>query len=220
MKQHKCDICGREINKQIKSNGYIVCKKHYNQLKKYGKFLDNNQRDILDRNEYHIYGNTTYIDLYDNLGNIISKAIIDTEDLNKIKYTRWRLSKSGYIVSSLKFRGNNKYLSSIILSTDQFVDYINNNKLDNRKSNLRIITKSQDQFNFKGIKEKNNKYYAHMKINNKNIDLGMYLFKEEALWARWYAESILFKNNKDEPFILNNRKIAIKEYVDRKVQRL
>ena len=59
-----------------------------------------------------------------------------------------------------------------------------------------------------------------MKINNKNIDLGMYLFKEEALWARWYAESILFKNNKDEPFILNNRKIAIKEYVDRKVQRL
>ena len=48
----------------------------------------------------------------------------------------------------------------------------------------------------------------------------MYLYKEEAQWARWYAEYILFKNNKKEPFIIKDRKIAIKRYVNKKVQRL
>ena len=67
---------------------------------------------------------------------------------------------------------------------------------------------------------KNKKYYSHIKINNKTINLGMYLYKEEAQWARWYAEHILFKNNKKEPFIIKDRKIAIKRYVNKKVQRL
>jgi hypothetical protein len=226
VKEHKCDICGRELNKKIKSHGYVLCNKHYKQLKKYGKFLDNNPRTISDRNGYIICGEFTLIELYDKNCNIIAYAIIDTEDLDKVKYTKWKLSSSGYAMNTPKFKGGNKHMSRVILGTDDFVDHINHNTLDNRKRNLRAVTRSQNQMNvdYKGVtNRKDGKFYAHIKMNQKMINLGVYVFEEEALFARWYAETILFKDYrypKEEPNILEDRKIAIKEYVDRKVQRL
>ena len=227
MLEHKCDICGRPIKNKIRSHGYTLCNKHYKQLKKYGKFLDNNPRTLLDKNEYHIDGDITYIDLYDNKCNVIAKAIIDTEDLNKVKYTKWKLSKSGYAMNTPKFSGMSKHMSRVILGdTKEFVDHINHNVLDNRKANLRIVTKSQNAMNsfHKGINQtKNKKFYAYIKINQKMINLGLYIFEEEALWARWYAEKLLFKDYaypKEEPYILESRKQDIKEYIDKKVQRL
>ena len=226
MKEHKCDICGRELTRKIKSHGYVLCDKHYKQYKKYGKFLDNNPRTIYDRNELQISNDITYIDLYDQKCNVIAQAIIDTDDIDKVKYTKWKLSSSGYVMNVSKFKGQNKHLSRVILGTTEFVDHINHNTLDNRKANLRVVTKSQNQMNanHKGVcKTKNNKYYAHIKINQKLISLGVYVFEEEAYFARWYAETLLFKEYqypKEKPQILKDREIAIMEYVDRKVQRL
>lgn len=227
MLEHKCDICGRPIKNKIRAHGYTLCNKHYKQLKKYGKFLDNNPRTLLDKNEYHIDGGITYIDLYDNKCNVVAKAIIDTEDLNKVKYTKWKLSKSGYAMNTPKFSGMSKHMSRVILgNTKEFVDHINHNKLDNRKANLRIVTKSQNAMNsfHKGISQtKNKKFNAYIKINQKMINLGLYIFEKEALWARWYAEKLLFKDYaypKEEPYILESRKQDIKEYIDKKVQRL
>lgn len=227
MYDHKCDICGRLCNQKIKSNGYTLCNKHYKQLKKYGRFLDNNPRTISDRNEFHMDGDIAYIDLYDKDCNVIARAIIDREDLDKVIYTKWKLSASGYAMNTPKFNGGNKHMSRVILNTDQFVDHINHNTLDNRKCNLRIVTKSQNQMNanYKGVYKNENtgKFQAHIKINQKMINLGTYVFEEEAYWARWYAEIVLFgeyRYPKEEPFILDDRKKQIKEYVDRKVQRL
>ena len=117
-------------------------------------------------------------------------------------------------------------MSRVILGTDQFVDHINHNRLDNRKSNLRIVTKSQNQMNvdYKGVGvRKDSKFYAYIKINQKMINLGVYIFEEEAMYARWYAETVLFgeyRYPKPEPSILDDRKKDIREYVDKKVQRL
>lgn len=221
-----CDYCGREMFRKIKSHGHIFCDKHYKQFKKYGYVLDKNPRTVTDKNEFHVCGDITYIDLYDKNCNVIAQAIIDTEDLEKVRYTKWKLSASGYAMNSPKFKGGNKHMSRVILGTEEFVDHINHNTLDNRKANLRIVTKSQNQMNSnrKGVsKTKSNKYYAHIKINQKMINLGEYVFEEEALFARWYAETLLFKEYrypKPEPYILPDRKEAIKEYVNKKVQRL
>lgn len=113
----------------------------------------------------------------------------------------------------------------VILDTDQFVDHINHNTLDNRKCNLRVVTKAQNMMNsnFKGVSRNGCKWYAHIKINQKMLNLGYYLDEEEALYARWYAEQELFKEfayPKPEPEILESRKSQIQEYVNRKVQRL
>ena len=78
--------------------------------------------------------------------------------------------------------------------------------------------------NYKGVSSLNNgKYYAHIKINQKMLNLGVYTDEEEALFARWYAENIFFKEYrypKEKPVILPDRERQIIEYVNRKVQRL
>lgn len=226
MEGYICDACGRKSKKKIKSHGYVLCNKHYKQFKKYGRFLDNNPRTIYDPNEIHVCGDVAYVDLYDKNCNVIAKAIIDTEDIPKVKYIKWKLSNSGYAMNTPKYKGLSKHMSRVILGVDDFVDHINHNKLDNRKCNLRVVTKSQNAMNSNsaGVSvQENGKFCAYIKRDGKRFNLGTYVFIEEALYARWYAEKILFGEYaypKEEPFILEQRKEDIKSYVDRKVQRL
>lgn len=220
-----CEQCGRLSLRKIKYNKHIYCNKHYKQIKKYGKCLDNNPRTILDRNEIHIVDEIAYIYLYDKNSNRIATGICDSEDVKYIWFIKWKLSKSGYMMNTPK-SGKSIHFSRVILHTYQFVDHRNHKTLDNRKENLRIVIKSQNQMNsnYKGVsKTKNDKWYAHIKIDGKMINLGVYIFEEEALFARWYAELLLFKNYrypKEKPFILKDREKQIKTYVEKKVQRL
>lgn len=222
---YRCSVCGRQLFRKIKSHGKVYCNKHYNQIKKYGTPQDTNPRTTYDKNEIIVDGKVARVKLYDAHCDHIATAIIDAEDVNKIRYTKWKLSASGYAANTPKFSGSNKHMHREILGTDQFVDHINHNTLDNRKSNLRIVTKAQNMMNsnFKGVSPNGCKWYAHIKINQKMLNLGNYLDEEEALYARWYAEQVLFKEfayPKPEPEILESRKSQIQEYVGRKVQRL
>lgn len=222
---YRCCVCGRQLFRKIKSYGKVYCNKHYNQLKKYGHAIDNNPRTPYDKNEIIVDGKVARVKLYDAQCNHVATAIIDAEDVNKIRYTKWKLSSSGYAANTPKFSGSNKHMHREILGTDQFVDHINHNTLDNRKCNLRIVTKAQNMMNsnFKGVSPNGCKWYAHIRINQKMLNLGNYLDEEEALYARWYAEQVLFKEYaypKPEPEILESRKSQIQEYVNHKVQRL
>lgn len=224
MKMWICDVCGREMRSKIRINGYTLCSKHYNQLKKYGKFLDNNPRTPLDKNEYHICGDVTYIDLYNKECEKIAQAKIDTEDLDKVKYIKWKLSGSGYVMNTPKFKGASKHMSRVILDTDEFVDHRNHNTLDNRKCNLRIATKSQNQMNanYSGVSFIGNKYVARIKKDQKAVILGHYIDKDEAYFARWYAEKILFKEYaypKEKPFVLPRREKEIITYVENRINK-
>lgn len=221
-----CNICGRKSFRAIKAYKKIWCVKHYKQMKKYGRMLDDNPRTILDKNEIRICGKVAYMDLYSIKCGKVAEVKFDSEDVNKVRYTKWKLSNSGYAMNTPKFKGQNKHFSRVVLNTNEFVDHINHNTLDNRKENLRIVTKSQNQMNsnYKGITlQPSGKYMAHIKLNQKMLNLGVYVDKEEALYARWYAEKIVFKEfsyPKEEPKILNSSKEKIQEYVNKKVQRL
>ena len=222
----KCDICGRPLKRKIKAYGVTYCDKHYKQMKKYGHPLDTNPRTVFDRNEYRIENGVAYIDLYDHDCNKIAETMIDAEDIDKVKYIKWKLSSSGYVMNTPKFKQSSIHMSRVILDTDQMVDHINHNTLDNRKSNLRIVNKSQNQMNgfYRGVDKHGDRYNARIKINGKAINLGTYVFEEEAYYARWYAETILFKQymnqQKPIPVSLDFRAKQIREYVERKLQRL
>ena len=224
--EHRCDFCGRPLFRQIRSHGHTFCDKHYRQFKRYGRVLDTNPRTVMDRNEVHIQGDAAYIDLYDKDLQVIAQAVVDTEDLEKVRYTKWHLSASGYVMNTPKFAGSNKYLSRVILGTDQFVDHIDHDPLNNRKSNLRIVTKSQNQMNvnYQGVRQtQNGKWYAYIRLDGRMYNLGVYVDREEALFARWYAETVLFgeyRCPKEKPVILPDRERDIMAYVDRKVQRV
>ena len=222
MLEHKCEVCGKLWRKKLRADGKTVCNKHYNQFKKFGCFRDSSSRTQRDKNEIIKEGNVTYVCLYDKQYNVIAKAIIDTEDIDKIKNIKWRLNCNGYAVNNSH---TSIFLHRKILETDEYVDHINGNRLDNRKCNLRICTKSTNQMNvnYRGIYPLKDKWLAKIKINQKQIHLGLFPFKEEALYSRWFAEKILFKEfafPKEEPNILESRKKEIQELVNQKVQRL
>lgn len=222
MLEHKCEVCGRLCRKKLVADNKIVCNKHYKQFKKFGYFRDFSNRTQRDKNEIIINNNVAYICLYDKQYNIVGKAIIDAEDVDKIKNIKWRLNGNGYVINSSNVT---LFLHRRILGCDSIVDHINGNRLDNRKCNLRIATKSENQMNvnYIGVYFVKNRWIAKIKINQKQIHLGVFDIKEEALYARWYAERILFKEfayPKEEPDILDSRKLEIQELINRKVQRL
>lgn len=166
------------------------------------------------------------MDVYDKHCYPIATVMFDSEDIPKVKHIKWKLNNSGYIMNTPKYKGSSRHFSRTVLDTNQFVDHRDHNPLNCRKNNLRKVTKSQNAMNSdnKGVTTtKQGKYYAHIKINQKMLNLGVYVDIEEALFARWYAEKILFKEYrypKEKPEILPDREKQIMEYVNRKAQRV
>ena len=76
------------------------------------------------------------------------------------------------------------------------VDHINGDKLDNRKVNLRIITRQQNNMNKSSRKNSTSKYIgvsfynktkrwvAEIRVNDKRVYIGSFLNEEDAAKAR------------------------------------
>lgn len=83
-------------------------------------------------------------------------ALVDDEDLPKVAGYRWRLSKEGYVVASFGSRWHGTFqtisLHRVVMDTPDGMETDHRdttNRLDNRRSNLRTATKSQNQGNRK-----------------------------------------------------------------------
>ena len=85
------------------------------------------------------------------------------------------------------------------------VDHIDHNPSNNSKVNLRIclikenvrntIMYSHNTSGYKGVtKGRRNKWVAQIQFNKKAIYLGEYELIEDAIYARYVADKILFKN--------------------------
>ncbi len=243
---YKCDICGREISKKIRYGGYTLCSKHMHQMHSYGKFLDNNPRTQNDLNDFRIYGDIVIFDLYDQYQYKNNEFIIDREDLEKIRYHKWRLSYGHVVTGNCSVNNPSQQLSRLILDCSDpnlVVDHINGNGLDNRKSNLRICRQrenilnksfmSTNKTNFVGVQlecrpERKSNYVTEIRYRNKRIHLGAYILLEEAVFVRVLAEKILFgefRNTNDDAAkeeliskIPPGRKIQLTKYVFDKIK--
>ena len=199
-----CKQCG----KICENAGLGLCKKHYNQLKSLGKFTDSCQRTYYDPNEYVIHGDFTEVFTYNNKYNIAYKFIIDTEDLpliikNKWNYTRPKQTKDGYLIYMInkKIGLFHRYIMGNPRGT---VDHINRNTLDNRKSNLRCASYSEQnlnrvykstRFDIKGIDihkdtKRAKRYMARFNINKKAYRSPWYRTYEEAVYCRYLLQQL------------------------------
>lgn len=94
-------------------------------------------------------------------------AIIDEVDAPRVLKLKWNVHKNKYQVSAVaSINGHNIYLHRFILEAQpgQVIDHINRDKLDNRRSNLRFCTTSQNLANrrapktasgYRGVRQEN-----------------------------------------------------------------
>lgn len=77
-------------------------------------------------------------------------AIIDKDDYPRVQFIKWYLLKAGYVQGYLPQPiGKMVYLHRFIIQAKDYQEYDhrNGNKLDCRKQNIRLCTRSQNQAN-------------------------------------------------------------------------
>lgn len=139
-------------------------------------------------------------------GNTVLVSNIDYDFLNQFP---WFVNSNGYVIRSGDYIPFMERMHRIVMSRMigrelcrcEFVDHDNGNKLDNRRSKLRLATNSQNQFNrarnvnhrngsgYKGVYPTNsqvNPWMARITVNRKSLYLGSFPTPEEA--ARAYDE--------------------------------
>lgn len=180
--------CGCYNNEIIKKKAY------HNQIsKKYNTF------DL--SNDYGIG--------YTSAGEVFC---FDLEDYEKIKNLCWFNDGKGYLRARRKLNNEKVYMHRIVTNCpdDMVIDHINHNTFDNRKSNLRIVTISQNAMNkriasnntsgVKGVIILDNGKAKSIITKERNvIHLGVYDNFDDAVYARKQAEKTYFgEYNYDE----------------------
>lgn len=132
----------------------------------------------------------------------------DLEDYDKIKDYTWHIDSSGYISTSINETHSKLRMHQLIMNTKDiegiYADHIYHNKNDNRKSQLRLVTPQQNQFNV--TKQKNNtsghtgvywhkkheQWEALIQFNGELKYLGLFDDINDAILAREKAEEKYF----------------------------
>ena len=185
MKVCKVEGCGRKH----KAIGY--CERHYFQIKKHGKILE---RTIYDPNEIIIKGDHAEVVLYNKKCREKGRAIIDIEDVVTIQEYKWGLNSNGYVETYIndKCYRIQHIIMGVKASQKRQTDHKDRNKLNNRKSNLRICTSAENAMNrgpakkntsgFKGVSWNNREkvWRSAIVINGKQKSLGSFKDKVEA----------------------------------------
>lgn len=127
-------------------------------------------------------------------------ALVDSEDYERVVAFRWHLHTRGYATAKLgpRHRRVAIYMHRLILGAVDpkiQVDHINQDKLDNQKSNLRFATNNQNCKNstmqkrnttgYKGVflDRRNGVFYSHINVDGEARHLGRFKTKEEAAIA-------------------------------------
>lgn len=121
--------------------------------------------------------------------------IIDKEDFDLVHSYNWNIRKDGYVYNTKV-----GYLHRLLMNTPKgyMTDHIDHNRLNNRKSNLRICLNSNNLMNmisktgsskFKGVcwHKKAKKWVSSIRVNNKHMHLGC--FDNEVDAAKAYNEA-------------------------------
>lgn len=180
----------------------------------------------------------SFIQLKNKQGDIIDNAIVSQEDYEILNKFRWYRDKENYVKASIKdINGKYKswrlhrYIMIEILTHDITskipIDHINNNPLDNRRENLRIVTHSENSRNKKkkenctskyiGVSKNKHKWRVSIRHNSKKItafyDNEIHAAYQYNLWIDQFKIKNSNKNdvNKPDNFIKWERTTKINE---------
>lgn len=137
---------------------------------------------------------------------------VDDEDFGYLNQWHWYIGHNGYAIRrdihhNKKDKRKTFHIHRLVLNTPDgfFTDHINGDKLDNRKENLRIADKTQNNFN-RGIPKNNTSGYKGVSwdrlrqkwevsttVRGKKIHLGRFDSKRDAALA--YNQAALKYHN-------------------------
>lgn len=132
-------------------------------------------------------------------------ALVDDEDEERISQHKWRMTRNGrknYAIRNVTDAATGKqgtvYMHRILMDTqpEQEVDHADHDGLNNRRENLRLCTKAENQYNrrkrsdetssrFKGVSwdKARAKWQAGIKVDRHNLYLGRFADEVEAARA-------------------------------------
>lgn len=153
--------------------------------------------------------------MYLRANNTGSFFIVDKTDMNRVLQYTWTENSQGYIETRMNINRKRKriflhrFLCGVIHEDwrKKQVDHINHNTQDNRRDNLRVCSNAENQMNKPKPRKDNTSgttgvYYdkrwrgawiAHIGVNGKNIVVGRFGNKIDAINARKLAESQYYK---------------------------
>lgn len=137
-------------------------------------------------------------------------ALVDDEDYAYLINRNWMISSNGYAVrydKKQKIAYMHRDILHLASGDKRQADHISGDKLDNRRTNLRVVTQSQNAQNrnkyscrgktssiFKGVywDKQKKKWRAHITVMRKMIALGRFSDEVEAAKAYDAAARIYF----------------------------
>jgi len=187
-----CSAPGCQTKAIASVDGKRYCNKHWQRMRKYGDL------------ELHPRARTTKVIQVDGETATLRMAngtdiLIDAADIQKAMRYSWCLSKTGYAVANIDgaVTKMHRYLLDLPKG-EPIVDHINGNPLDNRRENLRLCTPLENGRNLRAKKSVSGatgvritpegRWRARIMVDHKEIGLGNYSTKEEAIRARKEAE--------------------------------
>lgn len=134
-----------------------------------------------------------------------SIAVVDADSGPEITERTWSLNGQGYAVTTRRSGDESElvYLHREILKppADRLVDYVNRNKLDNRRANLRVVTSAENAWNsqrrvcarsgYSGVYAVGNRFRVELTRYGRRYHLGTYCDATEAAAIHMHARQRL-----------------------------
>jgi len=134
-------------------------------------------------------------------------ALVDDEDYNRVSQYKWHTCEDGNIFYAHgRVRGKEIQMHRFILNAKigEITDHIDGDGLNNQKTNLRFVTKSQNSVHgrkfkmyngktcsskYKGVSKDGNLWHSRIIFEGKYINLGWFKNEEDA--ARVYDDKMI-----------------------------
>lgn len=144
-------------------------------------------------------GDIGLIPIWTIAGEVRAYVVVDSADLEWLSKWRWGLTKGGYAFRQVRFDGTrqrrilmHRELLGLATGDLRQGDHIDRDRLNNRRSNLRIVTKGQNGQNkssyrgsssrFRGVtlERRSGKWVAQVEVGGKAHYLGKFDDEEQA----------------------------------------